>query len=396
MLLALNYATASGQVKIGDNATNVNTASLLELESTTKGLLLPRLTTAQIHAMSNVPKGMLVFNSTDSALFVKRDTGWAVLALASGSTSVDNKWAANGNHISNLNSGNVGIGTPNPLAQLHVQGPESSVLIGRLSDEPRYSGISTNGSLSLDNFTLLSIPDKSLVFNRPAGGRMQFWWNGQRLDMTLSADGNLGIGTGLPGEKLDVQGVIKGVRGRFGSFGATAMIGQWDASSSYAGISMNGSLASTDYNLLSGNVDRNLFINRPAGRDMLFRMNNADQMTLLANGNFGIGNSAPAEKLEVAGNIKYSGDLMVGLQYVFRQDDLAARTSKEYFMVCPVGTRLIGGGGGHRDFNAPALDINVRFSGPDPPTNAWRIVLSNNNPDFSRAVIFYAICAKVR
>ncbi|MCW3109803.1 MAG: hypothetical protein JWQ09_4309 [Segetibacter sp.] len=76
ILLIFISFTTTAQVKIGDNSEVINPNSLLELESTTKGLLLPRLTADQITAMTNVPKGMLVFNLTGSALFLKRDTGW--------------------------------------------------------------------------------------------------------------------------------------------------------------------------------------------------------------------------------------------------------------------------------------------------------------------------------
>lgn len=58
---------ANTQVKIGDNATNVNPNSLLELESTNKGLLIPRL---ELTALSNATpltshiNGMVVFNTS--------------------------------------------------------------------------------------------------------------------------------------------------------------------------------------------------------------------------------------------------------------------------------------------------------------------------------------------
>jgi len=77
----MNCIHAQG-VKIGNNTTVVNTNSLLELESTGKGVLLPRSTTGQINAMTSVPKGMLIFNTTDSALYLKRDTGWVVIPVS--------------------------------------------------------------------------------------------------------------------------------------------------------------------------------------------------------------------------------------------------------------------------------------------------------------------------
>lgn len=54
-----------GQVKIGDNPMEINPAALLELASTTKGLLLPRMTTVQRKSLSiaSSPIGLLIYNT---------------------------------------------------------------------------------------------------------------------------------------------------------------------------------------------------------------------------------------------------------------------------------------------------------------------------------------------
>ena len=54
-----------GQVKIGDNPMEINPAALLKLASTTKGLLLPRMTTLQRDSLSleSSPIGLLIYNT---------------------------------------------------------------------------------------------------------------------------------------------------------------------------------------------------------------------------------------------------------------------------------------------------------------------------------------------
>ena len=64
------YVYCWGQVKIGQNIDQLNPAAVLELESTNKGLLLPRMTTAQrdsipIHENT---EGLLIFNIDSNAL----------------------------------------------------------------------------------------------------------------------------------------------------------------------------------------------------------------------------------------------------------------------------------------------------------------------------------------
>ncbi|WP_418604293.1 hypothetical protein [Hwangdonia sp.] len=62
MLLCGSYYYCAAQVGIG--TTTPNTSSILDVESTDKGVLIPRLTTVQINAIVNPANGLLVFNST--------------------------------------------------------------------------------------------------------------------------------------------------------------------------------------------------------------------------------------------------------------------------------------------------------------------------------------------
>ena len=71
MGLLLIPSEAFAQVKIGDNQANVNPNSLLELESSSKGLLIPRMTTEQRDAAFQVdtaPVGLIIFNTTEQVL----------------------------------------------------------------------------------------------------------------------------------------------------------------------------------------------------------------------------------------------------------------------------------------------------------------------------------------
>jgi len=52
----------SGQIKMGDNPNDINSSSLLELESTTKGFLWPRMTTTQRDNIVMPPTGLTIFN----------------------------------------------------------------------------------------------------------------------------------------------------------------------------------------------------------------------------------------------------------------------------------------------------------------------------------------------
>jgi hypothetical protein len=63
----------------GSNATTPNAAAVLQLESTTQGLLLPRMTTTQRNAISSPPDGLLIYNTTSSAVEARVAGGWTPL-----------------------------------------------------------------------------------------------------------------------------------------------------------------------------------------------------------------------------------------------------------------------------------------------------------------------------
>jgi hypothetical protein len=64
----------SGNVGIGTTAPNAK--ALVEISSTTKGFLPPRMTTAQRDAITSVPAGLMVYNTTTNKLNVYNGTTW--------------------------------------------------------------------------------------------------------------------------------------------------------------------------------------------------------------------------------------------------------------------------------------------------------------------------------
>ncbi len=68
------YAT-SGTGLFGSNGT-INASAILEATSTTKGFLPPRMTTAQINAISTPAEGLIAYNTTISHLCVYQSGAW--------------------------------------------------------------------------------------------------------------------------------------------------------------------------------------------------------------------------------------------------------------------------------------------------------------------------------
>jgi hypothetical protein len=100
---------------------------------------------------------------------------------------------------------------------------------------------------------------------------------------------NVGIGTTSPAAKLTVVGDGSGA----------ALMGSAGFGSNYTGLSLNGTLNTGSYNLLSSPNDNHLYINRPSGNDIYFRMANSDQAVIKNSGLVGIGTTNPDSTLHV-------------------------------------------------------------------------------------------------
>ena len=124
LILLLSYS-ALAQVGISATNTAPNTSAMLDVSSTTKGLLIPRMTTLQKNAIPNKAEGLMVYD-TDSKLFSYWIVGTGTLGywmdFPQVVTTPPNYWTLSGYDISNNNAGNVGIGTSSPTQKIDIAG----------------------------------------------------------------------------------------------------------------------------------------------------------------------------------------------------------------------------------------------------------------------------------
>lgn len=73
-----NYFGYAQNVGINSNGANPDASAMLDIVSTNKGVLIPRLTSAQISSMGSVTNGMLVFNTdlNDFVFYNQGDAKW--------------------------------------------------------------------------------------------------------------------------------------------------------------------------------------------------------------------------------------------------------------------------------------------------------------------------------
>ncbi|MBQ4805012.1 collagen-like protein, partial [Aquimarina sp. MMG015] len=66
------------QVKVGDNPNQIDTSSILELESVDKAFVLTRINTNQMNALTPL-NGALVYNTDDECIFQFNNNSWSSL-----------------------------------------------------------------------------------------------------------------------------------------------------------------------------------------------------------------------------------------------------------------------------------------------------------------------------
>jgi hypothetical protein len=72
--------TSGGNVGVG--TTSPNAAALLDVSSTTKGFLPPRMTTAERDAITSPPAGLMIYNTSTNKLNVRTASSWEAVTSA--------------------------------------------------------------------------------------------------------------------------------------------------------------------------------------------------------------------------------------------------------------------------------------------------------------------------
>ena len=171
------------------------------------------------------------------------------------------------------NTGNVGIGTTSPQEKVHVSGSSGVRLEVEATD-------STVAALKLTNTA-----GSYASFVNASGSLSTYDYNAASTRTTLLANGNLGIGTTSPQEKLHVMEEVPGT---------TLIEVENTRSNSNAGIKLSSGL--TNYNVAFTNAN---------GDFQIYNSSSAkEEITIATNGKVGIGATSPVEKLDVDGNVK--------------------------------------------------------------------------------------------
>jgi len=114
LLVGLLMTGALSHAQVGIGTTTPNASSALDITSTTSGLLIPRMTTAQRVAIATPAKGLQVFDTTTNSLWLHNGTIWFEYSKSDlrvvGISSHLTQDAGIGNNGTNAGTGNYNIG----------------------------------------------------------------------------------------------------------------------------------------------------------------------------------------------------------------------------------------------------------------------------------------------
>lgn len=237
---------------VGIGTSSPHSSAILELNSNNKGLLLPRLNTSQINALTSPANGLVVFNTDDTSVYIRRNNAFGKLAVGE-----DNPWKRVNNSL-HPQALSIGIGYTNPLDQsylgqyapLQVKGlvGNTAALFGAdqrgIALVADYPGVFFNSYFNGGVKSLSPGNSANITLNQAGsdGGYFEFRFGGYTnfydvplpnvARMILNNDGKLGINMGsVPTRAMvEQQGSIGTTSAIFGGDGAgVALEKNWPA-----------------------------------------------------------------------------------------------------------------------------------------------------------------------
>jgi hypothetical protein len=186
----LPFLSMAQSVGINNDGSQPEGSAILDIKSTSKGLLIPRMTTIERTSIAGPAIGLMVFDINTFSHWMYRgdiNGGWAELQH-----QYQNYWTANGNNINSNNSGNVGIGTSNPGEKLALNAANAAIQF--MNSGTARGFLQVNGT-DMRLGTYANNSTGKIVFATKAVDRM---W--------VDENGQVGIGTADPVSALTING----------------------------------------------------------------------------------------------------------------------------------------------------------------------------------------------
>lgn len=230
-------------VAINGTGATANASAMLDITSTTKGLLIPRMTSAQRGAIATPATGLLVYQTNGTTGFYYY-TGAAWIRLGNGDgtvTSVATTAPLTGGTITT--TGTLGITQAGTASDGYLSAADWNTFNGKVDGSGTATRIAFwNGATTLASDALL------------------YWDN---------TNNRLGVGTGTPGFRLDVTSTGRAINASTTSTAQTAIIG-FNTAAANTGTAGHGVIGQTSQSGSEGIRGEQLNINGFGGSAINF------------------------------------------------------------------------------------------------------------------------------
>jgi len=198
-------------VGINETGAAPDPSAVLDVFSTTKGMLIPRVTLSERNAIVLPAAGLMVYQTDDTAGFYFNagtpvSVNWQLVGFNAVAPS---QWISSGDNIY-YNDGYIGIGTNSPTASLNVNNGNIRIINGNLDfgDQHRIITYTANNNMSVQSPGPVSV----VLDNNNNQNSEAFTVRKDNVDPDLATElfrvqenGRIGIGTSSPEYRFHVK-----------------------------------------------------------------------------------------------------------------------------------------------------------------------------------------------
>ncbi len=187
----------------GTGATPDNSA-MLDVVSSDKGMLIPRMTTIQRTGIASPATGLEVYDTSTNTFWYFNGSVWVEEEIG------DADWTISGVDMYSAVSGDVGIGIVAPTQKLDVQGGNARInnaFIGDVGHGAGWAGFTNSSTANTTDYGFLQNTDGSYtLINKANTGSGHIGFRQGNVDMAvIDYNGNMGIGTTTPATNARLQ-----------------------------------------------------------------------------------------------------------------------------------------------------------------------------------------------